>query len=177
MSRCDIDLDSLGGEAVLGWDPGLQTYFLQVIGGDEDNPLLCLGTAFEEILDVEHVIAMLGRMAKDFDPDVLAANLRYDRRSNSSRVYTLEGAEVTGDVVADLDDPGMSSKARDDARLAAADRIAAADSLIAALQGHSGSQRLLDGHDTINLRETSLQPGRRLPRLLSGWLARLGRRA
>jgi hypothetical protein len=77
MSRHEIPGFSPGHKIIVGWDPPLQTFFLQVIdreaedAGKDDKFLLWLGWSLREICEVEQLVTLLSLFA-DVTPEMRA---------------------------------------------------------------------------------------------------------
>lgn len=68
-------------EVAVGWDPGLDTYFVQVFGtpdaSSEPEVRLWRGTSVREIVAVQELLAIAGNYAEV--PGALSARLTLDR--------------------------------------------------------------------------------------------------
>lgn len=94
MSRCVLDNEETGHEVVIGWDPGLNTFFIQVTKFGMDDPTLWLGTRPGEFSSPEGLIAAVIPYACKCNRDVLVSNLYLDQQNNSERIYSIDGDQV-----------------------------------------------------------------------------------
>lgn len=90
MSRCVLDNEKTGSEVAIGWDPGLNTFFAQVIQPEEDEPSIWLGKYFDEYLTPEKLIEVIRPWACQFDTELLFSNLMQDKETNSDRLYSID---------------------------------------------------------------------------------------
>jgi len=89
MSRCVLDNEDTGDAVVVGWDPGLQTYFAQVFKAGADTPCIWMGVQLKECREPNAVIEAVQPYARYFDSTILENSLRVDKRENSDRIYTI----------------------------------------------------------------------------------------
>ena len=89
MSRCILNNEVTGDAIVVGWDPGLQTYFAQVFVVGKKDPCVWLGCQLKEYSEPNAVIEAVRPYACYFDTAKLENNLREDKHLNSDRVYAL----------------------------------------------------------------------------------------
>lgn len=85
MSRHDLIPFDPVHEVVVGWDPGLATFFAQVLDttADEESgayDVLWIGTDFHEVLNPASVVAAVAPFATV--PDGLLDQLARDRRAD-----------------------------------------------------------------------------------------------
>ena len=85
MSRHDLIPFDPTHDAVVGWDPGLATFFAQVLdtAADEESgahEVLWIGTDFHEVLNPATVIAAVAPFASV--PAGLLDQLAHDRRAD-----------------------------------------------------------------------------------------------
>ena len=82
MSRHELDALNPAHEVVVGWDPGLATFFAQVLdtAADEESDayeVLWIGTGFREVLNPATVVAAVAPFASV--PADLPGQLARDR--------------------------------------------------------------------------------------------------
>ena len=83
MSRHQIPGFSPANKIIVGWDPPLQTFFVQVIdrkaelAGKDDKFVLWLGCSLREIVEVERLVRLVSLFA-EVTP-ALRATLRGDK--------------------------------------------------------------------------------------------------
>ena len=85
MSRHELDSLNPAHEVVVGWDPGLATFFAQVLdtAGSEEHgtyEMLWIGTGFREVLNPATVITAVAPFATV--PADLLGQLVLDRRTD-----------------------------------------------------------------------------------------------
>ena len=85
MSRHELDALDPAHEVVVGWDPGLATFFAQVLdtAADEESDayeMLWIGTRFQEVLNPAAVITAVASFATV--PADLLHQLARDRRAD-----------------------------------------------------------------------------------------------
>lgn len=75
MSRHELPPLDPAHKVIVGWDPPLQTFFVQVIdrakedAGDDDKFVLWKGCSLREIYEVDQLARIVGRYAK-FSPEL-----------------------------------------------------------------------------------------------------------
>lgn len=79
MSRYSFDQHN-GGTLGIGWDPGLNTFFLQ-IDADRDEPAIWKGTSYGEHPEPEPLVALARKHCADV-PEQLVATLRTDKAAD-----------------------------------------------------------------------------------------------
>lgn len=94
MSRCVLDNKDTGDAVVVGWDPGLQTYFAQVFTAGGRDPSVWMGTQQGEYREPDAVIEAVRPYVCSFDVNVLESSLRIDKRDNSDRIYTIDDSNM-----------------------------------------------------------------------------------
>ena len=94
MSRCVLDNEDTGDAIVIGWDPGLQTYFAQVFEAGVEDPSIWMGTLPGEYREPDAVIEAVRPYACSFDSTMLENNLRIDKRENSERIYAIDSINM-----------------------------------------------------------------------------------
>lgn len=97
MSRCILDNEETGVEVAVGWDPGLGTFFSQVIHPDEERPSIWRGTTHEEVTEEDALLAILHEVAPyacAFNVALLLRALLEDRRSGDDRLYDPDDLET-----------------------------------------------------------------------------------
>jgi hypothetical protein len=90
MSRCSLDNYDKGFEVVIGWDPGIQSFFAQVIKEGEDQPFIWRGTGHVQLTsadDLKSLIDEIRPFSINFDTDVLILELLKDQKTNDERRY------------------------------------------------------------------------------------------
>lgn len=95
MSRCVLDNEETGCEVVIGWDPGLNTFFAQVMQSGDDEPSISLGTKPDEFdRHPDPLIKAILPYACSFSEAVLRANLLQDQQTDDEREYSIDGDTV-----------------------------------------------------------------------------------
>jgi hypothetical protein len=92
MSRCVLDNEDTGTEVFIGWDPGLNTFFAQVVESGHDEPSVWHGTAPDELTNEKKLMAVIREIkphACKFDEAELLRSLLEDQRTDSERTYGL----------------------------------------------------------------------------------------
>jgi hypothetical protein len=90
MSRCSLDNYDKGFEVVIGWDTGIQSFFVQVIKDGEDQPFIWRGTGHAQLTsadDLKLLIDEIRPFSISFDTDVLILELLKDQKTNDERRY------------------------------------------------------------------------------------------
>jgi hypothetical protein len=98
MSRCILDNEETGVEVVAGWDPGLGTFFTQVIVDDDEGPAIWRGTTPGEITHQDALLGAIREIAPyacPFDEGGLLRALMEDKRTGSEKLF---GPEDLGDA-------------------------------------------------------------------------------
>ena len=96
MSRCLLDNHPDGFDVVIGWDPGMGTFFAQVSERGADDPFRWLG-AVDQHLEPDRLIEAIRPYACAFDEELLGDNLRFDQHANSGRHYDATLVATTPD--------------------------------------------------------------------------------
>lgn len=94
MSRCNLDYPEHQLEIVIGWDPGLETFFAQVKDltlPDGADHLLWEGTDYRAYPDPDPLIDAIEPFAPPFDRAGLRRELLRDRANNAKRIYDAPG--------------------------------------------------------------------------------------
>lgn len=94
MSRCVLDNEETGCEVVIGWDPGLRTFFSQVIQPGDEEPSVWLGWRPGEHEDPDVPMREILPYACQCDQDILRANLLQDKLGNDERTYSIDGDRI-----------------------------------------------------------------------------------
>ena len=94
MSRCILDNEESGCEVVIGWDPGLPSFFAQVIQPGDEKPSIWLGLYPEEYTTPDVLIKTILPFACECNEQVLRSNLLQDQRVNDDRIYSISGDTV-----------------------------------------------------------------------------------
>lgn len=94
MSRYVLDNEETGCEVVIGWDPGLDTFFAQVIQPGEDEPSIWLGAYAGEFSTPDDPIQAIIPYACNCSVEVLRFNLLQDQQNNDERLYSIDGETV-----------------------------------------------------------------------------------
>ena len=95
MSRCVLDNEETGCEAVIGWDPPLNTFFAQVFQKGEDEPLIWLGVRPGEYpSNPDPLIRAVLPYCRPCSETVLRANLLQDMQQDDERSYSIDGETV-----------------------------------------------------------------------------------
>ena len=92
MSRCSLDNYEKGFEVVIGWDPGIQSFFAQVIKEGEEQPLIWRGIGQDKLTSDDDLIVLIDEIRPfsiNFDTDVLMLELLKDQKTNNERRYGL----------------------------------------------------------------------------------------
>lgn len=90
MSRFILDNEETGVEVVAGWDPGLGTFFTQVIPVDDERPAIWRGKTPGEITNPDALLGAIREItpyACPFDEGALLQALMKDKRTGSTNLY------------------------------------------------------------------------------------------
>jgi hypothetical protein len=100
MSRCILDDPDRDLEIVIGWDPGLETFFAQVKDltlPEGSNHLLWEGTGFRAHQDPDALIDAIEPYAPPFDRAGLRRELLNDQAHDAERIYDAPGTYDPGE--------------------------------------------------------------------------------
>ena len=92
MSRCV--LDNREHEVVIGWDPGICSFFVQVLHLGADEPFIWKGNGGSTFNTPDPLIDIAEQYGSPFDRNVLRQELLKDQAGQLERNYSVHGTEV-----------------------------------------------------------------------------------
>lgn len=89
MSRCILESDE--HEVIIGWDPPIGSFFLQVLEPGGDIPLIWEGNGPRTYVGPDELIKLAVKFSRPFDQALLRSELMKDQASHLERHYEIHG--------------------------------------------------------------------------------------
>jgi|ETNmetMinimDraft_32_1059908.scaffolds.fasta_scaffold21968_3 hypothetical protein len=95
MSRCILESDEY--DVIIGWDPPIGSFFLQVLESGGDVPLIWEGNGPRIYTDPNELIKLAAKFSKPFDKSLLCGELMKDQAAHLERHYAIYGDIFRGE--------------------------------------------------------------------------------